>query len=124
VDGALDNSASASGSVAGDPSHDLFLGGNSAYPYVGVNQQYLAGALAEAAFFTNALSAQQIQRIYEAAAPTISISLLGANVVVTYTGSQLQSATNVSGPYYLVPGASSPYSVPATNAQKFYRAHQ
>lgn len=36
----------------------------------------------------------------------------------------LQSATNATGPYNAVSNAASPYTVPATNAQMFYRVRQ
>jgi hypothetical protein len=124
VDGALDNSGTASGNVTGDTSHNLYLGGNAANILVGVNQQYFGGALAEAAFYTNALTATQIMQIYHAFFPTISIAHSGASVVLTYTGTKLLSATNVAGPYSPVAGANSPYTIPPTNVLTYYRAQK
>lgn len=49
--------------------------------------------------------------------PTVSIS----GGTVTFTGT-LQQADAVKGPYTDVPGATSPYTVPLTGSQKFYRA--
>ena len=120
VDGQLNNSGAASG-LAGEPGAHLYLGGNADYEIVG-GSQYFGGAIAQAAFFTNALTAAQIQTV-SPVPPTISLKLSGANVAITYTGT-LVSSTNVAGPYGAVPGASSPFSTPATNAQMFYRAHQ
>jgi prepilin-type processing-associated H-X9-DG protein len=128
VDGQLNAIAPVSGSLVSDPGDDLYLGGNAADVLIVDNQQYFAGSLAEAAFYTNALTATQIQQLYTAAAgstapPTVSILPSGGNVIITYTGTLLYS-TNVVGPYNPVSGASSPYLTPATNAQIYYRTHQ
>jgi hypothetical protein len=122
VDGQLNSSLNVSNVVASEPGANLYLGGNSDYTLVGNNQRYFGGALAQAAFFTNALTSAQIQTLYSSATviPTISISGLGANAVITYTGTLL-SSTNISGPYNPVPGASSPYPVSPTGPQMFYR---
>jgi hypothetical protein len=54
--------------------------------------------------------------------PTISISLSGANVVITFTG-VLQEADEVNGPYKDVAGATSPKTITVTApGKKFYRA--
>ncbi|HEY2084015.1 MAG TPA: hypothetical protein VGI88_14630, partial [Verrucomicrobiae bacterium] len=76
-------------------------------------------------FFTNALSASQIQSLFAGAVvtPTILISRSGSNISITYTGTLL-SSTNVAGPYSQVQGASSPYPVPTTAPQTFYRTSQ
>ncbi len=52
--------------------------------------------------------------------PTVSIARSGGNVVVTYNG-VLQSAAQLPGPFADVSGATSPWSVPATNAFLFFR---
>ena len=54
--------------------------------------------------------------------PTIGIARDAANVTITYTGS-LESADNITGPWAPVAGTS-PATVPATGAGKFYRASQ
>lgn len=41
--------------------------------------------------------------------------------VITYPSGTLQSATNVMGPWLDVPGASSPYSLPALASRRFFR---
>jgi hypothetical protein len=108
--------------VAGEASANLYLGGNSDFTQVGTTQRYFAGALAQAAFFTNALTAVQIQSLFSSGVvnPTISISSSGGNIVITYTGTLL-SSTNVAGPYNTVSGATSPYSVSPGGPQMFYR---
>jgi hypothetical protein len=128
VDGALNASGAASGTLASEAGAELFLGGSADYTLVGNNQRYFAGAIAQAALFTNALSADQIRSLYTVvmpppATPTISLAYTNNQLVLTYVGT-LISSTNVAGPYTPVTGAASPYSVPATNAQQFYRAKQ
>lgn len=43
---------------------------------------------------------------------------------LSWTFGTLQSATNLAGPYNDVPGASSPYTIPAANSQQFYRIRE
>jgi hypothetical protein len=121
VDGALNASATATGGLTGEAGAHLYLGGNADYTLVGNNQRYFAGALAQAAVFTNALSAAQVQSLYAVPKPTISIQVSGSNVVITYTGNTLLSSTNVTGPFNPVGGATSPYTVPPSGAKEFYR---
>jgi hypothetical protein len=56
-------------------------------------------------------------------APSLSVALSGHNVVLTFEGT-LQSATNARGTYTDVPGAVSPYSIPATGGPMFFRAYR
>lgn len=58
-----------------------------------------------------------------AAAPKLNISASGKNVVLTWatTPDVLQSAPAVNDPYTTISGATSPYSVPATAAQQYFR---
>ncbi len=122
VDGALNNSAASVGSVVGNTNDDVYLGGDPDFTLVGNNEQYFAGAIAQAAFFTNALSAAQISKIYNVATiPTLSLYYSGGQVVINYTGT-LQSSTNVAGPYSPVIGVgASPYLSTPTASQLFYR---
>jgi len=55
--------------------------------------------------------------------PTVTVGKVGANIVITYTGT-LQSAATVNGTYADVAGATSPYSTPATGGPMFFRARQ
>ncbi len=55
--------------------------------------------------------------------PTLAIARQGGNAMLTYVGT-LQSADNATGPYTAVTGATSPFTVTPTGAQKFYRAAQ
>ena len=122
VDGVLNSSGALLNGLAGEPGVDLFLGGDAGYTSVGINQRYFAGAISQAALFTNALTAPQVAALYSAAVlPSISVSLSGGNAVVTYSGT-LWSSTNAAGPFFQVQGAQPPtYSVPATEPRLFYR---
>ena len=55
------------------------------------------------------------------APPTISTAPHSGNLVINFAGT-LVSSTNVAGPYAPVSNATTPYVVPATNAQQFYRS--
>lgn len=128
VDGALDNSGPATVGLTGEPNASMFLGGDADYTFDQYQwaSRYFAGALAQAAFFTNALTATQIQTLYVGSVtPMISLGHSGINLVITYTGALL-SSPNVAGPYAPVAGApfaASPatYTVTPTGAQVFYR---
>ncbi len=53
---------------------------------------------------------------------TLSIAVMSSSQLqLTYPGN-LQSATNLSGPWSLVPGATSPFTVSPTGASMFFRA--
>jgi hypothetical protein len=122
VDGTLNKSAAAAAPPS-EPGADVFFGGNTDYTTVGVNQAFLGGALAQAAFFTNALTAAQVQHLFTVTTvvPTISIQGSGGQLSITYTGTLLSSPT-ANGSYTPVSGATSPYTVSPTDAQRFYRA--
>jgi hypothetical protein len=134
VDGLLNSAAQAAGGLNGETNAGLYLGGQFDYTLVGNNERYFAGALAQAAFFTNALTASQIAQVSNLAGlaagqqPTISLQRAGSQVAITYTG-RLLSSTNVAGPYSPVAGASvvgaiTPATVAVTpsSARLFYRA--
>ena len=54
---------------------------------------------------------------------TIGIQATASGVTITFTGT-LQWATSPAGPFVNVPNASSPWTVPTTDAPKFYRSNQ
>jgi autotransporter-associated beta strand protein len=125
LDGSLAGSSRASGTIIGSSDH-LYLGGDPDYTSVGVNERYFAGAIAQAAFFTNALTLAQIQATYQAAiAPTPpSFSTLNDSnntLLLNWTYGTLQASTNVVGPYLNVTNSSSPLVLPMTNSQQFFR---
>ena len=127
VDGALNYSGTATHGVVGNTTDDVLLGGDPDYTLVGDNEQYLAGAVAQAAFFTNALTSGQVQAIYQAGIrppppATLAIQNLGAGQLqLNWNYGALQTATNVAGPYRDVAAATSPSRITPTNVQEFYR---
>jgi autotransporter-associated beta strand protein len=128
VDGSLVASSAANGEIAGNTDH-VYLGGDPAYTNVGVNERYFAGAIAQAAIFTNALTLSQILTTYQAAVapslPTLSISNLSSSQVeLKWNYGILQCASNASGPYQDIPNATSPSIIPTTNTQQFYRVRE
>ncbi|HEV2455085.1 MAG TPA: LamG domain-containing protein, partial [Verrucomicrobiae bacterium] len=125
VDGALAASSPATGSITGSMD-DLYVGGDPDFTVIGLNERYFAGALAQAAFFTNALSSTQIQSIYLAAtAPTPpafeALTQSSNQLELNWTYGTLQTSTNVLGPYLNVINQEVPFLVPTTNAQQFFR---
>jgi hypothetical protein len=124
VDGVLNNSSTAAAAGLTGENTDVFLGGNSDFTVVGGNEQYFAGAITQAAIYTNALTGAQIQQLYASSGPvtpTISFSNSGGHLVITYAGTLVSSVT-ANGSYAPVAGASSPYTVPTTGSSMFYRA--
>ncbi len=125
VDGALAASSAATGVIVGS-TNDLYLGGDPDFTIVGQNERYFAGAIAQAAFFTNALTAAQIQAIYIAATapapPAFNILTQGGNgLQLNWTYGTLQTAMNVTGPYADITNQNAPFTVSATNSQQFFR---
>lgn len=125
VDGSLQGSGTASGSIAGN-ANDLYLGGDPSYTQVAVNERYFAGAIAHAAFLTNALSQAQIQGLYQAAANPAPLSLTiqtlnSSQVELTWNYGTLQTAVNPAGPYVDTTNATEPYLISPTNSQVYYR---
>jgi hypothetical protein len=53
--------------------------------------------------------------------PTLSFQRTATGLTITYSGT-LQSADALTGQWSIVPGATSPFDVVATEPQKFYRA--
>ena len=116
VDGQLNASVRVTNSVSSEPNAHIYLGGNSDLAVVGTTQQYFAGALAQAAFFTGALNASQIQALYVAsvvsANPTTNATITGffrsgTNLVVLGTNNNVPNtnfhyvaltATNLATP--------------------------
>jgi hypothetical protein len=57
-----------------------------------------------------------------AVTPTVSVQRSGSSIVITFTG-KLQSGDSITS-FSDVSGATSPLTVPADGAAKFYRAAQ
>lgn len=83
-------------------------------------------AFNDVAIFYKALSPSVITNLYligaGVAVTEVSDPNAPGNLLLTYPLGTLQSATNVTGPYTAVSEATSPYSIPMTNASSFFRA--
>jgi hypothetical protein len=89
VDGQLNNSTVTTGVMTSSEANaHLYLGGNPDFIQVPDDQQFFAGALAQAALFTNALTASQIQQIYNNAVP-VTVNPNPTNIVFSVAGNEL-----------------------------------
>lgn len=90
--------------------------------------QDLTGSFDEFRVYIGALPAYQIAANYQngpsVVAPGAGLAIAPAasgNVTISWAAGTLQASGSVSGTYTNVPGAVSPYTVPATAPQLFYR---
>ncbi|MGH8023399.1 MAG: GH92 family glycosyl hydrolase, partial [Limisphaerales bacterium] len=109
--------------VPGD-GDDVWIGGSPDY---GVSR-LLPGNIAQAAVFTNALSAAQILALYNAATNALPVSLTmmrngRGGVTLSWPQGALLQATNLLGPW-TPSNVSSPYIVMPTNSAMFFRVTQ
>jgi len=79
-----------------------------------------SGAMDEVAYYNYALSPAQVRAHY-AGTVALTPSKAGNATVLTWPSGVLQSAGTISGPFLDLPGANSPYTVPAGTPQVFYR---
>ena len=79
------------------------------------------GTVDDVAIYAKALTPQQIQNHF-LNTTHLFINSLGNKLVISWPTGTLQSSTNVSGPYSVVAGATSPYTNTAGGNQLFYRA--
>jgi hypothetical protein len=88
---------------------------------------YFNGAIDEVALFNRALTAGQLQALYQVAfaVPNVVMTIqpVGTNVTLVWSPAvgTLQSAPDVSGIYTNVPGATVPYTNTISGPQKFFR---
>ncbi len=106
VDGALDSSTAITGSAIAGSTADVFIGSDPQYTNNPAGQGHqFSGNICEAAFFTNALTASQVQQIYTATGPSVNTNPTNIVFGVTnnnlylswpadHTGWQLQAQTN------------------------------
>jgi len=78
------------------------------------------GIIDDVAVYNKALTAQQIQNHFLNTV-RLSITNSGSSVVLTWPAGHLQSAPTADGTYTYVAGSISPYTVPATGTQQFFR---
>jgi prepilin-type processing-associated H-X9-DG protein len=111
-------------------SSDVMIGSDPSYTNtpVGLGRQF-AGQVCEVALFTNALTSAQVQTLYSAGVSWPAAGLTignigGGQMELNWSYGTLQSAPNAAGPYADLTNAVSPYTIPATNAQQFYRTRE
>jgi hypothetical protein len=83
-----------------------------------------SGTIDEVAIYGYALSTNQVKSHYNAgvAQPRLTITLSGNNVTITWPYGTLYQTDNLTGPWIPVPGnPSSPYTIAASVAKRFYR---
>lgn len=110
------------------PIHVLYEqgGGGAGFEWATVTSDSLAMDAITRTLIHDASASGSLMAYREVTAPlppTLSIGKVGADVVVTYTGT-LQSSTTANGGYADVVGASSPYTVPTSGGAKFFRARR
>ncbi|HVM49942.1 MAG TPA: hypothetical protein VMU04_18075 [Candidatus Acidoferrum sp.] len=88
-------------------------------PWLGEWSALSVGTNGQVNLTVGAVSAAVVR--FHAGTPSIRLQRAGNTSVITYTGALL-SCTNLLGPFAPVTGASSPYPVPQTDAQRFYRS--
>ncbi len=104
--------------INGDPSLSAepeVLGQRSDGAFFGFN-----GGVSDVAFYNYPLSQAQITSHYLGKA-TLTYAKVGGKVVLTYPAGTLLGTTNLAQPFTPVSGASSPYTVPGTSSQFFYK---
>jgi hypothetical protein len=88
------------------------------------------GNIDEVAIFKSTLSSNQVYSLYESALgqnivpPALTLTPVGNDSQVRWTGGVLLQATNLVGPWITNTAATSPYTVSPTNPQQFFRAKQ
>jgi hypothetical protein len=119
VDGALVASDNVTSAPAGD-SLDAWIGGSPDYG----TGRLLNAKIAHAAIFTQALTAAQVQSIYAGVYPApvnLTVSLSGANSVITWPAGVLLQAPTLFGPWTTNTTAASPFTVPVTSGNQFFK---
>ena len=96
------------------PSHNALLAWGSNTVVIAV-----ADSSGNIAYSTNTIV------VVDTTSQTLSITDLGGGQLqLNWDYGTLQSASNVAGPYSDLPQATGPYTIPATNAQQFYRLRE
>jgi hypothetical protein len=90
------------------------------YPINGLNRQF-TGAIDEVAIYDHSLTPARVQAHYAESLQGLKLSSSGGQVTLTWVLGTLVASTDVTGPYAVVPGATSPYHPPTTGPRQFYR---
>jgi hypothetical protein len=120
VDGVLKANNTVSATPAGN-NLDVWIGGAPDYG----TARLLPADIANAAIFNRALTAAQVQGLYNGAfvagPDTISITHSGSSVVLNWQAGVLMQAPTVQGPWTPNYAAVPPYTVPASPGNQFFR---
>jgi hypothetical protein len=100
---------------------DVWIGGSPDYG----TARLLAGNIAQAGIFTNALSPAQVLTLYQAATNVLTIKLSiapvgGGNLTLFWSRGTLLQSTNLAGPW-TTNSAASPYTFAPTNTQTYFK---
>lgn len=119
VDGALVASQNVTTAPAGD-NLDVWIGGSPDYGTARLSN----ARIAHAAIYPQALTAAQVQDLYAGAYAgpvTLSVTRSGSNIVLTWPAGTLLQAPALSGPWTTNSAAVSPYTVPVTAGNQFFK---
>ena len=106
----------------------MTIGARASTPSAGFNQQF-PGYIADVAVYNYALSASEVQTLYQAGVSLPPSGLTFTNINGGESGLNwnygvLQTATNVAGPYMDMTNVTPPYFIPLTNSQQFFRIRE
>ena len=119
VDGTLVANNSITEAPHGD-GLDVWIGGSPDYG----TARLINAKIANAAIYPQALTASQVQDLYSGiyTGPVyLTATRSGSNIVLTWPAGTLLEAPALSGPWTTNTAAVSPYMVPATNAEQFFK---
>ncbi|MDB6065236.1 MAG: hypothetical protein JWR26_1444 [Pedosphaera sp.] len=105
-----------------DPASVIRIGAASSSTY------WFPGYIDDVAIYNYGLDATQALADYQAGIQPLpellTIQNLANQVRLQWNSGTLQTATEATGPYYDITNAASPYTIPTTNAQQFFRVRQ
>lgn len=101
---------------------DVWIGGSPDY---GTDRLQPGANIADCAVFDQAFTAAQVQGLYNGTAvlgpQAITITHSGSNVVLNWQNGTLLQAPSLLGPWTTNSAAVSPYTVPATSGNRFFK---
>jgi hypothetical protein len=95
---------------------DVWIGGAPDYAAA----RLLAATIADAAIFTEALSAAEVAALYSAQ-PIIGVERSGSSLVLTWSSGSLLQAPTLNGPWTTNTTAVPPYTVTVSGGNQFYK---
>jgi hypothetical protein len=148
VDGQLSGTAAYLGTIATPSIPWLSIGARlnedtNTYPELGVapdqNPMFMVGQMDELAVWNRSLSPSEITGLYTtgnagqpltsfaqtppATSGTLTASISGGQITVTWTSGSLQTAPSISGPWTAQATTGNSFTEPVTAGTKFYRTH-